>query len=105
MADGSYQIILDVGEYEKKAMQEVVGLPIESIYNISTTKETSIIKLAEELIRTSDVQVKIKRHPSIKGEQLRSCLSNKKAKRELNWSPKYDLDQGLQITWNYFRNL
>jgi len=27
MADGGYQIKIDIGEYEMKAMQEVIGLP------------------------------------------------------------------------------
>ena len=28
-----------------------------------------------------------------------------KAKKELNWEPKYDLDKGLDLTIEYFKNI
>jgi len=37
LVDGSFQVILDTGEYEVAAIQEIVGLPRESVYEIRIT--------------------------------------------------------------------
>jgi len=74
------------------------------IYNIGTGKETTIQKLAEQVIKISRHSVKIIKKPYIKGEQLQSCLSSSKIKRELHWQPQYTLQQGLKKTWDYFKN-
>ena len=39
MADGSFQIIIDTGEYAVEAIKEIVGLPRESAYDITIEPE------------------------------------------------------------------
>ena len=43
MADGGYQVILDTGENATEAVQQIVGLPRESIYNIEIYPDVSKI--------------------------------------------------------------
>ncbi len=90
---------------------DVVGAALKAlkthkstIYNIGTAKQTTIQELAQQIINISQHQVNIKKHSYIKGEQLQSCLSFSKIKRELNWRPNYTLQQGLLATWNYFKD-
>ena len=46
----------------------------------------------------------LKRHgPAKPGEQMRSSLDSKKAKRLLSWSPRVRLDEGLGLTVEWFR--
>ena len=83
---------------------KVLKAPQGVIYNVGTGQQTSIQELAQQLIKISQYQVVIKKQAYIKGEQLQSCLSFSKIKRELNWQPKYTLLQGLAETWDYFKN-
>ena len=65
-------------------------------------------------VNNSDVCRKIKKitnsdckeiHISAKiGEQKKSCLDFRKAKKELNWQPKYNLDTGLKEIVEWFKN-
>lgn len=72
------------------------------IYNVGTSKETDINTLAQKLIAVSGYKIKIQYKPGIKGEQMRSCLSYNKIKKELDWQPSYNLEKGLKETWGYF---
>ena len=75
---------------------------IQGTFNIGTAKETNINQLAKKLIQVSHIKTSIKHRLAIKGEQLKSCLNNNQARRELNWQPKYNLDKGLKETWQWF---
>ena len=39
--------------------------------------------------------------PARKGELNRSVLNNTKAKKELNWKPEYNLDDGIKQVFNW----
>jgi len=41
--------------------------------------------------------------PSKEGEQKRSSLSSGKAKTFLGWEPKIPIEEGLKLTYNWFR--
>jgi len=71
-------------------------------YNIGTGKETSVNALFKKLKSLTDYPLQANYAPAIAGEMLRSCLSAKKAKKELGWEPKTALDAGLKKTVKYF---
>jgi UDP-glucose 4-epimerase len=73
------------------------------IYNIGTSKETSINKIFKELRILINPKIKEIYGPAKKGEQKRSCLDYGKAKKELGWQPKFTLEKGLKETVNWFR--
>jgi len=74
------------------------------IFNIGTAKETDINTIFEKLKDLTGSNCK-KIHGLGKiGEQKRSCLDFSKAKKELGWSPKYDIERGSKETHKWFRN-
>lgn len=76
----------------------------QGIYNIGTTKETSINQLYQ-IISELITEKEVKHHKAIPGEVFRSALKIDKAKRELSWQPKVNLKSGIRKTINYFQEL
>lgn len=70
----------------------------DSICNISTGRETDINSLFRVLKEMTDYRGEETHDPDKCGGQLRSCLDWSKAKKELDWSPKYSLEDGLRLT-------
>lgn len=72
------------------------------IFNIGTGKETNIKNLFKKIIEITNSSCKETYKPVKIEEQKRSCLNYSKASRELKWRPKYNLDQGLLKTIEWF---
>ena len=73
--------------------------------NIGTGIETDVNELFNRLSRLTGSNVKEAHGPAKEGEQLRSVLLANKAKKILGWSPTVSIEQGLQETAEYFRQL
>ncbi len=73
------------------------------ILNIGTEKETSVLEIFYKLKELTHSQVKEKHVPLQPWSFKRGCLFIKKAKKELNWQPKYSLEKGLKKTVEYFK--
>lgn len=75
------------------------------IYNISTENDISIKDLYEKIktILESNIEAELK--PSVVGEVFKSQLSYQKIKNDLDWSPKYSLEDGIRETINYFNKI
>lgn len=73
------------------------------VFNIGTSKETNINTIFRKLNKLTSANCKEIHSPQKQGEQKRSCLDYSKAKKELKWTPKYDLDKGLEETVNWFK--
>jgi len=72
--------------------------------NVGTEKETTVVelfKILREVSGKSDVEEV--HGPPKEGEQRRSQLSYELAKKILDWQPGTALDEGLQITYNWFK--
>ncbi len=74
-----------------------------AIYNVSTTEETSVLKLTEELLRISGKNTTITHSDPIEGEIMRNALDNTRIQQALEWQPKVSLPQGLEQTWDWFK--
>jgi UDP-glucose 4-epimerase len=76
--------------------------PLESIdaraYNVGTSVETSVNRLAELLMQSTGRPGEIRRAPARAGEILRSALDVSKAARGLGWRPEVALPEGLSRT-------
>jgi len=72
------------------------------IYNIGTGKESSVNQLAREIKTALGSEMDFSHGEAKVGEQQRSCLDNSKAKKELAWEPKFNLQQGIKETANWF---
>lgn len=74
-------------------------------FNFGTEKPISVLELTEKMITASGknhLRPKILGKGKIKGEIDEQYLSSMKAKKILNWSPKYDLDTGLKESFIWF---
>jgi len=76
----------------------------EGIYNISTAKEASINAIFNIIKKESGLRCKKKYAKAIVGEQQRSCLDYSRAKKVLNWQPKYILEEGIRNTIEWYES-
>lgn len=76
----------------------------QSICNVSTETEISMNDLAAEMVRLSGKNLPILHGPIRMGDIYRSSLSHQNAKTVLGWSPKMDLNKGLEETIQFFEN-
>jgi UDP-glucose 4-epimerase len=72
-------------------------------FNIGTGKETNVNQIFTHLNQIIGAKVKAVHGPAKKGEQMRSMLDNRKARKVLGWKPTMDLDCGLQLTAEFFK--
>ena len=71
-------------------------------FNIGTARETSVVALAEGLMRASGRTVPLDFAPARPGEQQRSGVSIAKAASGLGWTPQVALEDGLAKTFDWF---
>jgi UDP-glucuronate decarboxylase len=81
------------------------GPEVTGPINIGNPREFTILNLAETVksMINSDSKIITKELPSDDPLQRRPNIQ--KAKEILGWQPSVDLEQGLQQTIEYFRNL
>lgn len=75
------------------------------IFNIGTDEETSINELYKQIADMIPTTISPKYVSSRKGDILFSQLNNSKAKTFLDWSPGYDLAEGLKETMSFYRKV
>jgi len=87
-----------VGVFEK-------DLSSGEIINLATSKETSIKEITEKLCKLAnkDFDETVEFVEARPGEIIRSCGDYTKAKRILNWEPKISFDEGLAITFDWYK--
>ncbi len=94
-----YIFVDDVVQAAYKAFEkDFVG-----ILNIGTGKETSVLEIFNKLKNSigKGIEEKHIALPSINFK--RGCLSIKKAKKVLDWQPKYNLNEGMEKTVAWFK--
>lgn len=95
-----YIYIDDVTSANLKALKKFDKV---GIYNASTAKEKSVNDIFRELNAHFGNKFKPFHGPGKSGEQRTSCLSFKKIKKELGWSPKVDFQTGIRKTFEWFK--
>lgn len=71
-------------------------------FNLGTQRETSVLELAESLMRGAGRRTALEHAPARAGEQRRSVVSIEKAKAGLGWTPQMPLEEGLRRTFDWF---
>ena len=71
------------------------------VFNIGSGKETSVKTLVEKIIELTGAKAKIE----FQGEETdaRERLKIEKAAKQLGWKPKYDLENALKETIEWYR--
>jgi len=75
----------------------------EGTYHISTGIPVTINELFRKLALLTDYELQPNFGPARKGDVFRIALDNSRAKKELGWEPKVELEEGLNQTVEYFR--
>jgi UDP-glucose 4-epimerase len=73
------------------------------IINIGIGRQTTILDLAERIIRISGKNLKPKFLPQRKIDIRYRCPDVTKMKKILKFTPKYSLDEGLRITYQWYK--
>jgi len=71
--------------------------------NIGTGSETTVLDLHKRLCNAVGLDAAFVHAPARPGEQRRSCLDAARAARELGWRPAVSLDEGLVLTYGFFK--
>ncbi len=74
-------------------------------YNIGTGTATSLISLYNLVAAELGYKGKPRFVPNRPGDVHLNYLSSTKAKRELGWTARVDVETGIRLTANYFRGL
>jgi UDP-glucose 4-epimerase len=77
---------------------------IYGIFNISTGIETTVNHIFRKIKELTKSTIEEYHGEAKAGEQLRSVCSPSKLSSISNWSPKVELDKGLETTIEYFKN-
>jgi len=95
-----YVFVKDVVEANIKAIESgFIGC-----VNIGTSKETSVNQLFTILKQASGNNSIVENHgPAKPGEAYRSVLDYSLAKKVLDWQPKTTIEEGLELTFNWFK--
>ena len=78
--------------------------PDSDFFNIGTGIETDVNAIFRLLKKKIGSKQKELHGPKKPGEQKRSVLDYSKAKKILSWSPKYDLEKGMEETVKYYKD-
>jgi UDP-glucuronate decarboxylase len=71
--------------------------------NLGNPAESTILELAEKIIKLTKSSSKIIRKPLPPDDPVRRCPDISLAKEKLGWQPKIGLEEGLLKTIAYFR--
>jgi UDP-glucose 4-epimerase len=86
-----------------EAASRVLQQRATGIFNLGTGLETTVLGLAQGLCEAAGFDPdRIEHGVGIAGEQRRSVLNPLKALRELGWSPRTGLAEGLRTTYDWF---
>jgi len=92
--------VLDVVEANMKCMTKNLNF---KIYNVGTQKATSVNKLFNVISKILGYKKPAVYQPQRKGELFKSYLCIDKIKKELDWYPRFSLQEGIERTINYFK--
>jgi UDP-N-acetylglucosamine 4-epimerase len=115
--DNSNLIINGIGDTSRDFtfIENVVQANIKSFFskntikhevvNIACGEETSLNKVVSILSILSNTNVNIKYNQERIGDVKRSLADISKAKKLIGYSPDYDFKQGLEVTYNWYKNI
>jgi len=75
-----------------------------TVYNIGTSHETDVNYIFQKINYYAGTDFTERHGPAKLGEQRRSVLCYEKIGNELGWKPETDIETGLKMTIEYFKN-
>ncbi|MGH7712637.1 MAG: NAD-dependent epimerase/dehydratase family protein [Gemmatimonadaceae bacterium] len=100
-----YVFVGDVASANVAAVTRPLARPAQldlRAFNIGTSRQTSVLELANALKRAAGSDAPVQHAPARAGEQQRSAIVIDKAARDLDWRPRVDLEEGVRLTFEFF---
>ena len=94
-----------VGDIVRANVRALTSKLSGTALNIGTGRETSVNSLHAALAEVAGEARPPEYAPQRPGEQLRSVISPKRAEASLAWKPEVELSDGLERTFQYFRDV
>jgi UDP-glucose 4-epimerase len=95
-----YIYVTDVAAANLAAMER---RDVTGALNVGTGLQTTVVELHKRLCGAARLDAAFVHAPARPGEQRRSCLDAARAARELGWRPATSLDEGLALTYEFFK--
>ncbi len=73
-------------------------------YHVSTGLPISVNDLFRKLALLTEYRLEPRFGPARKGDVYRIALDNTRARNDLGWEPRINLEEGLRLTVDYFRD-
>ena len=83
------------------ALLRCVDKPLNQVLNLAGSEEISVFRLAIKCCRLTNNFPPIQHIDDRAGQIFRERLSVEKAKKVLGWHPKWNLDRGLEATYQW----
>jgi UDP-glucuronate 4-epimerase len=103
--DGSsardYTYVSDIVEGIVKALERCAGF---RVWNLGGSHTTRLDELLRKIARGLGVDLDAEVKPMQPGDVDRTWADIRRAKQELDWSPKVDFDRGLELFLEWFRS-
>jgi UDP-glucose 4-epimerase len=79
----------------------IAGVDKKGVFNVGSGQETSVLELHDLCRRASGTEGEPEFEPERLGEITRSVLDPARTARELGWTSKLSLENGLRATWEW----
>lgn len=87
------------------AVVKALAAATPGVYHLGMGVETSVNELAQKVARACGTELRIERKPPRPGDAARSFVDLSSARRNLRWTPKVKLEEGLARTADWMRSL
>jgi UDP-glucose 4-epimerase len=94
-----------VGDVVRANIRALTSKVSGTALNIGTGRETSVNSLHAAIAEVAGEARPPEYAPQRPGEQMRSVISPKRAQASMDWKPEIELSEGLERTFNYFREV
>jgi UDP-glucuronate 4-epimerase len=72
------------------------------VWNLGGSRTTRLGELVQKIAQRLGVEAQVRRLPPQQGDVERTWADITRAERELDWSPRVDIDRGLDLFVDWF---
>ena len=76
---------------------------LDTPVNVGNPENYTILELAEKIRNLINPSLEFEFNPMPQDDPLQRQPNIEKAKKELNWQPKINLDEGIRLTIDWFK--
>ena len=76
---------------------------LDTPVNVGNPENYTILELAEKIRNLINPNLEFEFNPMPQDDPLQRQPNIEKAKKELNWQPKINLDEGIRLTIDWFK--